>query len=59
MACAWGAPVAVKKAGQAQRVIRELATLAVPNTGPARTASASVAKDGMESTAQLVGQPDF
>lgn len=52
-ASAWGAPVAVKKAGPARRVIKELATLAVLSTGRARTASASAAKDGTESTAQL------
>lgn len=52
MVSAWGAPVAVRKAGQVQHVIRELATLAVRNTGPARTANASAAKDGTENTAQ-------
>lgn len=49
--CAWGAPVAVRRAGRAQRVIRELATPAVRSTGPARTASASAARAGTESTA--------
>lgn len=50
MVFAWGELVAVKKAGLAQRVTREPATLAVLNTGPARTASVNAARDGMEST---------
>lgn len=51
MAFAWGGPVAVKKAGRAQHAIRELATPAVPSTGPARTASVNAARAGTESTA--------
>lgn len=56
---AWEAPVGVRKAGPAQRAIRELATRGVPSTGPARTASVNAAKDGTGSTAPLVGPPDF
>jgi hypothetical protein len=55
-AFAWEAHVAVRKAGLAQHAIRELATPAVPNTGPARMASVNAARGGMESTALLVGQ---
>lgn len=49
--CAWGALVVVRKAGQAQHAIKELATHAARNTGPARTASASAARAGTGSTA--------
>lgn len=49
----WEALVAVRKAGPAQHAIRELATLAVPNTGPVRMASVNAARDGMESIARL------
>lgn len=52
-AFAWGALVAVKKPGRAQHVIKEPATPAVPNTGPAKTASVNAARDGTESTAPL------
>lgn len=50
MVFAWGGPVAVRKAGQAQHVIKGLATPAVQSTGPARTASVNAARDGTEST---------
>lgn len=52
-AFAWGGRVAVKKAGRAQRVIREPAIPAVPSMEPARMASVSAARAGMESTALL------
>lgn len=58
-AFAWGALVAVKKPGRAQHVIKEPATRAVPNTGPAKTASVNAARDGTESTAPLVGWLPF
>lgn len=48
---AWGALVAVKRAGRVHRVTREPATRAVPSMGPARTASANAARAGTESTA--------
>lgn len=57
MVFAWGVPVAVKKAGRAQRAIREPATRAVPSMGPARTASVNAARAGTESTAPSVGPP--
>lgn len=50
MVFAWGELVAAKKAGRAPHVIREPATLAVPNTEPARMASANAARAGTEST---------
>lgn len=56
---AWGELVAVKKAGRAPHVIREPATRAVPNTGPARMASANAARAGTESTVPSVGEPHF
>lgn len=59
MVFAWGAPVAVKKAGQAQHVIREPATLAALSMGPARTASVNAARDGTASTAPSVGELRF
>lgn len=59
MVFAWGELVAVKKAGLAQRVTREPVTLAVLNTGPARTASVNAARDGMESTVLSVGDRPF
>lgn len=57
MVFAWGVPVAVKKAGRAQRAIREPATRAVPSMGPARTASVNAARAGTESTAPSRGVP--
>lgn len=57
MVFAWEAPVGVRKAGPAQRAIRELATRVVPSTGPARTASVNAAKDGTGSTARLRAAP--
>lgn len=59
MVFVWEALVDVRKAGPAQHAIRELATLAVPNMGPVRTASVNAARDGMESIARLVRQPNF
>lgn len=52
---AWAALAAVRKAGQVRLAIRELATLAARSTAPARTANASAARAGMESTAPSVG----
>lgn len=54
---AWGGPVAVKKAGRAQRAIKEPATRVVPSMGPARMASVNAARAGTESTAPSVGPP--
>lgn len=53
--CAWGAPVAVKRAGRAQPAVREPATRAAPSTARARMASANAARAGTASTAPSVG----
>lgn len=55
MACVWVAHAAVKKVGQEKHVISGCAVRCVLNMVPAKMASASVTRDGMGSTAPLVG----
>lgn len=56
MASAWRAPAAATRAGRAPAVTRGHATRAVRSMAPARTANASAAQDGTESTAPSVGE---